>query len=101
MAVRDGRGQIVAQSWYWTDRDGAVCFDNVEALGVSSRGDTLVALYAGAARTLYAQGVPSVTVGCGYTSFRTPWDYASPLRPVDYTGYRDSSRQWLLPREEL
>jgi hypothetical protein len=99
--VVEDEGAIIAQSWYWVDGRGGLCFDNVECKGgFVSRQETLVALYSQATAWLLENGYHKVTMGTGYLEIETPWKKANrPLVPCDYDGYRDSRNQLLLGKK--
>ncbi len=60
----------------------------------------MVRLYQEGAALLLKTGYKKVTVGCDYTELETPWKKANrPLKPIDYNGYRDSKRQYLVDKE--
>ena len=103
-------GEVIAQSWYWVghskgkrlgDNPDELCFDNIEVLGgFESRAKEMVRLYEEGAASLLKRGYKKVTVGCDYTELETPWKKANrPLKPIDYNGYRDSKRQYLVDKE--
>ena len=94
---------IKAQSWYWTDGEGGICFDNIEALdkGRSQKKSPLILdLYKQLAAKLIEKGFKKVTVGLGYSSLgEDSLPATSALVPVDYSGYRDSKTQGLLAQK--
>ena len=88
---------IQAQSWVWVSPEGAVCFDNIEALSRGSKdlneGDKkILAILNMVAKDLGCR----VYLGKGYSQkFANEYADASgrPVHPADYSGYRDSLKQ--------
>ena len=99
--VENKKGDIVAQSWVWEDKDGDVCFDNVEAEGIGEvRMPHVKAIYENVAKQMKGR---IVTIGAHGDMDVKDYKHApfeAHLRPdpSDYpnTQYRDSYVQKLL-----
>lgn len=100
-------GDILAGSWVWethNQKEGklhysGVCFDNVEAKGLSSEQHEIVLrLYKRAADYLVSLDYVQVTVGTGLCDLNVnSLEFATRLTlPSEYSGYSDATQQKLL-----
>jgi hypothetical protein len=99
--VVEADGRIVAQSWAWRTND-TVVMDSVESLAPAYLESAMALYREGALRILAADPkLQAVHVGD-----IPDWTEAGSLPaaaavfPLDYGGYRDSKRQWVLARRE-
>jgi len=95
--VEDHRGSILAQSWAWWRPGEGLCFDNVEARGLSGREDLVAAIYQAAARDLAQAGYGRVTVGEGNSDLDVArWPIATPPLTPPGGVYTDARRQRIM-----
>ena len=96
--------EILAGSWVWQTQHGgfrSVCFDNVEAKGLSQRQHVVVAdIYQEVAQSLCAEGCRKVTIGTNLSNLDLGrWETTEPLPlPKGYVAgdYTDSEEQVLV-----
>lgn len=95
--LEDDKKNIVAQSWAWRGQNGELVLDSLETLGkrvAPKQWEDICKIFAKEAAKK-KKDIPAVMVGkSGETPRMAFNDAASPAIPVDYQGYRDSSRQY-------
>lgn len=95
--VEDAAGNVISQSWVWSDGSGGVCFDNVEGKPRQEQHNAVVDVYEQASRDLLGR-YERVTVGAHNSiSFANATNTQSlSLSSVGYHGYSDATRGQLL-----
>lgn len=88
--------RILAQTWAWRGKADELVFDSWEPIGPEYGALGTVVLPAAAERIVGRLGVTRVLAGTGGRTPDFPEITDRPAKPVDYSGYRDSSSQYLL-----
>jgi hypothetical protein len=105
--VENAKGQIIGQTWAWRGEKGELVFDSLETLGARVKDNQWLKLTQAFSKALAKKpgNVTALHIGTGGATPKTLMfafnNAASPAKPVDYSGYRDSHRQvvvWRAPK---
>ena len=101
--VVEKAGEILCGSWTWVssiDGDGyvSVCFDNVEAKGLSEgQEEACRDIYLQVAKYLVELGYHQVSVGINHTDLSfSDFPFGLVAMNRNYSGYSDAAKQWII-----